>query len=860
MRAGENRPDQWKKGFAKRSVVAGVATASLVLALLLLAAGWYRQHLWLLWSPGELWLFYLVVFLVAAVPGALVALLADRQQRLRAVLAGKDDEILAAQADLARTNRALRALSAVHHELIRATDEPSLLARVCQVMVEQAGYGLVWVAMSEPGPDRRVRVAARAGTQAGFLDALGVRYDDSPRGRGPTGTAIREGRIVVHPDAGREEVYQFWPDRPPGMDWIASTVSLPLRVGDRVVGALTMYESAPREYGREEVALLTRMADDVSYGLRFLRIGDERERGRQLLRQALRVSSAMSRTARALVAGNADVSEVATLVLRQAKALTGSVWGAVALIRKRTGGMEWVPMAIHGGNREARALASPDLFPDDAGLYQGPFSDVLNQGASLCHNNAVFLGVYDPRGADAGPARRLLAVPLRSRDRAVSGLLVLADGDRPYGERDVRAVQRLAVLLEMGMSRRRVEEELVLARRRAEAASEAKTQFLANISQELRTPINGILGMAQLALLEGVSDHDAEYWHTVRDSTDRLVEIVDNLLELANVETGSLSPMLREFSLRRVMDSLRGAFSVRAGLAGLTLGMDIEGAIPDRLLGDPFRMRQILSNLIDNAIRFTPTGSVSVRVRAFEPDPEASPRRVFVGKDFQGLCLVISVADTGIGIPQDRQMAIFESFTLGEDYLTKRFGGTGMGLSIAKRLAELLGGSIWVESRAGYGSTFFLTVPLWPVTRSAEKREEPQAPVVLPPLRFLVVEDEAINRLALARGLRKLGHEVVEANNGEEALRQLALEKVDVVVMDVQMPVMDGLTAVGHIRAGEVPGANRRLPVVALTAYALEGDRRRFLDAGMDEFVTKPCDMDQLLRSVAKVVGAAPAG
>ena len=217
-----------------------------------------------------------------------------------------------------------------------------------------------------------------------------------------------------------------------------------------------------------------------------------------------------------------------------------------------------------------------------------------------------------------------------------------------------------------------------MARHRAETASEAKTQFLANISQELRTPINGILGMTQLAMLEEGENEASEYWRTVRDSTDKLVEIVDNLLELANVETGSLSPMVREFFLHRILDSLRGAFSVRAGLAGLSLSLVSDPDIPDRLVGDPFRLRQILSNLLDNAIRFTPTGAVSVRVRRYDPAAESGPRRVFVAGDFRGVSLLFTVTDTGIGILPSRQTAIFESFTLGEDYLTKRFGGAGM--------------------------------------------------------------------------------------------------------------------------------------------------------------------------------------
>jgi signal transduction histidine kinase/CheY-like chemotaxis protein len=843
------------------AIAAGVLTSLILGFVLLTAADWYRLHLWLVWDLWQLHLFYLAVFICVVLPGGLVGLLVDRERRLRCSLSGQDAEIARTNADLARTHRALVALSAVNHELIRATDRDGLLRRICQIMVEQSGYDLVWVAMTEPGPGKRLRVAARAGQDAAWLDDLGVRFDASPWGQGPTGTAIREDRPVILPNIHEEPFFQNWPDRPAGLDRYQSALSFPLRLGGRPAGAIAIYELSRRECTAEEIGLLTQMADDVSYGLEFLRLGLGRERTARLLRQALRVGAAMSRTALELAGGGQDLRTLARHTLHHALWLTGSPLGAIGLVARPTGRLDWLAVTGADGAIAPMRPEECELFPDDAGRFGGPFAAALNAGVPLLSNHPASLDGFGPARPGLERVTRFLAIPLRSSGEGANGLILLADAPVPYAERDVRAVGRLAVLFEMAATRRRVEEELVSAKRRAEAASEAKTQFLANISHELRTPINGILGMAQLAVLEGRDAGQTEYWQTVRDSTDRLVEIVDNLLELANVESGSLSPMLREFGLRRLLDSLRNSFSVRAGLAGLTFDLDVDGTLPDKLLGDPFRLRQILSNLIDNAIRFTPAGGISVRVRRFEPGESGPTRRVFVAGDFGGVSLLFSVTDTGIGIAADKQGTIFESFALGEEYLTKRYGGTGMGLSIARRLAELLGGSIWVESRPAYGSTFFLTVPMWPVLPTADGADEDTpGPVQLPPLRIMVVEDEAINRLALARGLRKLGHDVIEAGNGEDALRRLSMERVDVVVMDVQMPVMDGLTAVAHIRNGEVPGTNRRLPVVALTAYAMEGDRQRFLSAGMDEFVTKPCDMDQLLRAVAKVVDVAPEG
>ncbi|MHC1791678.1 GAF domain-containing hybrid sensor histidine kinase/response regulator [Solidesulfovibrio sp.] len=838
------------------AVVAGIVTSCVLCAVLLTAVHWYRQPLV---QGGGAWpqqLFFATLLFCAALPGLLVGLLMDRGRRLHQALAGRDAEVVRARADLAHTNRALVALSAVNHELIRATDRNGLLDRICQVMVDKSGYSLVWVGMIEPGPEKLVSVAARAGQDAPWLHDLSVHYDDSILGNGPTGRAIREGRTIFVPNMQDEAFFQQWPNRPQGMNQYQSALSFPLRVGGRVAGAVTIYEVLQRDFAAAEVSLLTQMAEDVSYGLDYLRLAQGRERTLGLLRQALHTSSAMARTALELASGESDMRGMAGKLLHQALRLTGSPHGAVGLVAGPTGRLDWLAVTHPDGAIQPLRPEFCELYPNDAGFFGGPFAATLNSGATILHNQPAMLDGFGPCLPGFGRVERFLSAPLRPSPKDTQALLLLADAATDYVARDGRAVGRLAVLFNMAASRRRVEEELVAARRRAEAASEAKTQFLSNISHELRTPINGILGMAQLAILEGADERATEYWQTVRDATDRLVEIVDNLLELANVESGSLSPMLREFSLRRVMESLRGAFSIRAGLAGLTFGLDVEPGLSDKFLGDPFRLRQILSNLIDNAIRFTPSGGISVRVMRFDPADAGGQRRVFVANDFSGVSLAFRITDTGIGIAPDKQAVIFESFALGEDYLTKRFGGTGMGLSIARRLAELLGGSIWVESQPGFGSTFYLTVPLWPVAPAADdEAEDKPGPIQLSPLRIMVVEDEAINRLALARGLRKLGHDVIEAGNGEDALRRLSMERVDVVVMDVQMPVMDGLTAVAHIRNGEVPGTNRRLPVVALTAYALEGDRQRFLDAGMDEFVTKPCDMDQLLRAVAKVLG-----
>ncbi len=403
-------------------------------------------------------------------------------------------------------------------------------------------------------------------------------------------------------------------------------------------------------------------------------------------------------------------------------------------------------------------------------------------------------------------------------------------------------------------AQKRLEEELRASKQAAEAACVAKSQFLANMSHELRTPLNGILGMAELLLDTAKDEETRDSLTAIRHSASLLMHVVGDLLDLSAVEAGRLLVVEREFDLQAELLPLLRNFATQSQLRSFSFSYQFDPLVPPRLIGDPNRTKQILINLVGNAFKYTKKGSVTVRIGLDE-----SPGREAAAGDRPRVRLHMAVADTGIGIDPQSQATIFEPFGIGENYLTKKYSGAGLGLSIAKRLANLMGGDITLESRPGRGSTFHLTLACGlpeadpvAVPRRAVPPPEAETPGGL---RILLAEDEPVNRIFTVRALQKLGHTVETAADGREALALLGQASFDLVLMDIQMPRLNGLEATRMIRSGQVPGIARTIPVVALTAYAMDSDRQRGLEAGMDEYVTKPFEPSELVEAMERALG-----
>ncbi|MFW6313286.1 MAG: ATP-binding protein [Spirochaetota bacterium] len=398
--------------------------------------------------------------------------------------------------------------------------------------------------------------------------------------------------------------------------------------------------------------------------------------------------------------------------------------------------------------------------------------------------------------------------------------------------------------------RKRVEDDLILAREDAVQASRAKSLFLANMSHEIRTPMNAVLAMSELTLETSLDDEQREWLSIIQNSARELTRIIDDVLDFSRIETNRLKVDNAPFNLFDTLGATDALFTPRAREKRIEFRIEVPERLHRWYTGDQYRIRQVINNLVSNALKFTDRGEVVFSVRS-QPISEYLHELTF------------TVRDTGIGIREALRERVFDSFQQGDISYSKQYQGTGLGLSISRRLAKLMGGQLYFTSAEGEGSTFYFTIPLHLESAPTDRHESPPAPTVpatdtkpgrASAGRVLVAEDNNINVLVLRTVLERAGYSVATAATGREALTHLAAEPFDLVLMDISMPDIDGMEATHMIRAGEIDNTDPCVPIVAITAHAMQGDREQFLAAGMDDCLAKPFSKQTMLELVSRLM------
>jgi PAS domain S-box-containing protein len=453
---------------------------------------------------------------------------------------------------------------------------------------------------------------------------------------------------------------------------------------------------------------------------------------------------------------------------------------------------------------------------------------------SFVHPSAFFAGMWETITSGRVWSGEVCNKAKSGRLYWVSATIV------PFMDDKGAPVQFIAIRTDI-TARKQLEQSLVGARDAADAANRAKSEFLATMSHEIRTPMNGIIGMTDLALDTSLNERQREYLNIVRGSADALLAIINDILDFSKIEAGKLSIERVGFDLRELLEGMLEPLRVQAAAKNVQLLWSVAPDLPSQLSGDSVRIRQILINLVGNALKFTHAGNVTVEMSV-------------ASRDMDTLELRGVVRDTGIGIPPDKLEHIFDAFAQADSSTTRRYGGTGLGLAICRRLVKLMGGDMRVESIVASGSVFTFTVRVGLHVKNADPVPAQLAVPSGAGYRLLLAEDNPVNQKLVMYILGKAQHSVALAEDGRRALQLAANEPFDAILMDMQMPEMGGLEATRAIRAHEAASGTRRTPIIALTANAMQSDREQCLQAGMDDYISKPIKAADLNEKLARWV------
>ncbi|QLA12735.1 ATP-binding protein [Desulfolutivibrio sulfodismutans] len=571
------------------------------------------------------------------------------------------------------------------------------------------------------------------------------------------------------------------------------------------------------------------------------------------LRESEKTTSLLFRVSN-IIAGSGETEEVYPIIRRILGEVIPTEHFYVALVDHRHDRLDFAYVASDRDRDlppvERLSRLAPPLSKDNFGDFKcgNLLTEVIRTAHPLCVTRKVMrmTGMACPGALP----EVWMGVPIRVRQE-VLGVMAVKQFDRHarYAKKDMDIMLSVAEQLAYGVDRRRTMADLRAAKVEADRANRAKSDFLAGMSHEIRTPLNAVLGLADLLLASRLEPEQIDYLETIRDSARHLLTVVGDILDLSKIEARRLDLEDIDFDLSGVLRSTVKTFGTMAAKKGLWLNLDLSPSVPRHLRGDPNRLRQIIINLVGNALKFTESGGVTIRVAHAEPATKTK------------VVLRFEVTDTGIGLPRQQSATLFNMFRQADASTARKYGGTGLGLAISRQLVELMGGSIEVSSAPNKGSTFRFTAVFAPGRPTLKTANIPapaaNAPADRAPAYILLAEDNPVNVKLAGAHLQKLGYRLSVAQSGVQALEALARERFDLVLMDVEMPGMDGVTASGIIRTGgpaDHPVLDPDVPIVAVTAHASPEVRRRCLEAGMDEYLTKPINFAELAAIIQRLL------